>query len=504
MWWFLIIMTVAATIIFIRLKQKNKYWIRKGVKQGSPVPLFGDKWRAIAHNQSLADMVQKIYNVGEDDRYCGAYDFMSPALVLKDPDLIKNILVKDFDHFVDHKRVIPEGSDPIWDRNLFFLTGQKWRDMRSALSPVFTGSKMRHMFVLITKSAEQFVEHFVKQNKQVHAIELKDTFARLTNDIIATTVFGFQSDSLEDRDSKFYEMAKRITDFTGFWQGIKLLGFFIFPKLYKTLNIKILSEQISNFFYRIVKENIKTRTEQNINRPDMISLLMEARENHKLIHGVKITDEDITAQALVFFFAGFDSVSSLMCFMSYELATNPDIQERLIQEIDKTSELCDRKLDYEAVKSMKYLDMVVSEALRKWPITPFVNRICTIPYTIEPKRPNEQPIHLEKDAIVFLPIYGLHHDPKHFPNPDRFDPERFSEENKPNITPYTYVPFGAGPRKCIGYRFALLEIKVLFFYLLSKFEIVVTERTEIPVKICKKSLNMTPDGGLWVALKRRN
>ena len=92
----------------------------------------------------------------------------------------------------------------------------------------------------------------------------------------------------------------------------------------------------------------------------MISLLMEARENHKLIHGVKITDEDITAQALVFFFAGFDSVSSLMCFMSYELATNPDIQERLIQEIDKTSELCDRKLDYEAVKSMKYLDMVVS------------------------------------------------------------------------------------------------------------------------------------------------
>jgi cytochrome P450 family 9 len=256
----------------------------------------------------------------------------------------------------------------------------------------------------------------------------------------------------------------------------------------------------------------------------MINLLMEARENHKLIHGVEITDEDVTAQALVFFFAGFDSVSSLMCFMSYELALHPDIQDRLRQEIDRTaSELSNNELTYDAVKSMKYLEMVVSgelkiwsieqyldicylyllETLRKWPITPFVNRVCTIPYTVEPKEPHEQPISFKKDAIVMLPIYGLHHDPKYFPDPERFDPERFNETNKPKITPYTFVPFGAGPRKCIGYRFALLEIKVLFFYLLSKFEVVPTEKTQIPVKLSKKSLNMTPEEGLWVELKRR-
>jgi cytochrome P450 family 9 len=158
---------------------------------------------------------------------------MSPALVLRDPDLIKDILVKDFDHFVDHKRVIPEGSDPIWDKNLFFLTGQKWRDMRSTLSPAFTGSKMRQMYVLITKSAEQFVGHFLKHEKKSIPIEMKDTFARFTNDIIASTIFGFECDSLEDPESKFYEMARRITDFSGVWQGIKILGFFILPKLYK-------------------------------------------------------------------------------------------------------------------------------------------------------------------------------------------------------------------------------------------------------------------------------
>jgi cytochrome P450 family 9 len=523
MWWVLIFFTCTLAM-YIRLKRKNKYWSERGVKQGSPVIIFGDKWRAISHNQSLAAWVQKIYNYSSTDRYCGAYDFMSPALVLRDPDLIKDILVKDFDHFVDHKRVIPEGSDPIWDKNLFFLTGKKWRDMRSTLSPAFTGSKMRQMYVLITKSAEQFVGHFLKHEKKSIPIEMKDTFARFTNDIIASTIFGFECDSLEDPESKFYEMARRITDFSGVWQGIKILGFFILPKLYKVFQIKILSTKVSNFFYDIVKENIKTRRLQHITRPDMINLLMEARENHKLIHGVEITDEDVTAQALVFFFAGFDSVSSLMCFMSYELALHPDIQDRLRQEIDRTaSELSNNELTYDAVKSMKYLDMVVSgelkiwtieqyldicylyllETLRKWPITPFVNRVCTIPYTVEPKEPHEQPISFKKDAIVMLPIYGLHHDPKYFPDPERFDPERFNETNKPKITPYTFVPFGAGPRKCIGYRFALLEIKVLFFYLLSKFEVVPTEKTQIPVKLSKKSLNMTPEEGLWVELKRR-
>lgn len=90
---------------------------------------------------------------------------------------------------------------------------------------------------------------------------------------------------------------------------------------------------------------------------------MEARENHKLIHGIEISDEDVTAQALVFFFAGFDSVSSLMTFMSYELALHPEIQKKLVEEIDKTAQSFD-ELTYDTIKSMKYLDMVVSGLLK--------------------------------------------------------------------------------------------------------------------------------------------
>ena len=260
----------------------------------------------------------------------------------------------------------------------------------------------------------------------------------------------------------------------------------------------------------------------------MIHLLLEARKNgikhdEKLVQDTgfatveeseihknpknakaEITDQDMTSQALLFFFAGFDSVSTLMCFMSHELAVNPDIQKRLIEEVDETRDVCKGQITYGGVLSMKYMDMVVSEALRKWPSSVAVDRVCTKPYTIEAKYPDERPLLLEKNAVVWLPIFGLHRDPNHYPEPECFDPERFNDRNKINIKPYTYLPFGSGPRNCIGSRFALLEIKTLFFYILSHFRIVPVEKTPIPLVISKKKFNLTAEKGFRLGLKRRS
>ncbi|KAJ8916091.1 hypothetical protein NQ315_004457 [Exocentrus adspersus] len=215
-----------------------------------------------------------------------------------------------------------------------------------------------------------------------------------------------------------------------------------------------------------------------------------------------LSEIDVVAQAMIFFLAGFDSVSTLMCFTTYELAANPDIQDRLRQEVMTTLDECGGKITYEGLLKMKYLDMVVSEVLRKWPSTLATDRLCLKPYTINPALPDEQPLHLEEGSILMIPIYGMHHDQEYFPNPDRFDPDRFNDENKDNIKPYTYFPFGLGPRNCIGSRFALLENKVLMFYILMYFEIVPVERSRIPVQLSKTSINLTAEGGFWFGLKR--
>lgn len=130
------------------------------------------------------------------------------------------------------------------------------------------------------------------------------------------------------------------------------------------------------------------------------------------------------------------------------------------------------------------------------------DRVCTKPYTILPATSDEKPVHIEKGTVVWIPVYGIHHNPSIYPDPERFDPERFNDDNKKNINPYVYLPFGIGPRNCIANRFALLEIKIIFFHVLSKFEITPIKTTKIPLEISKKQINLLPEGGFPLGLKR--
>lgn len=132
-----------------------------------------------------------------------------------------------------------------------------------------------------------------------------------------------------------------------------------------------------------------------------------------------------------------------------------------------------------------------------------LDRVCVNSYTIKPETPDEEPLKLNVGDVCWIPVYALHRDPQHYPDPDVFDPERFNEDNKANINPYAYMPFGVGPRNCIGSRFALLEMKILFLHLLSKFEFVPVEKTQIPLKLSCRDINLTAENGFWLGFKPR-
>ena len=147
---------------------------------------------------------------------------------------------------------------------------------------------------------------------------------------------------------------------------------------------------------------------------------------------------------------------------------------------------------------------MILETLRLWPPAIAVDRQCVKPYVIEPEKSNEKQIHLKKGDVVWLPILGIHRDEKYYANPGVFDPERFNDENKSKIDPYTYLPFGVGPRNCIGSRFALLESKIIFYHLLSKFTLVKTAKTSKEIKFKTISTNLQPKDGFWVGLKLKS
>ncbi|KAF5306323.1 hypothetical protein FQA39_LY09021 [Lamprigera yunnana] len=526
--WLIILLGVLTAIIYFYLIKPLNYWKERNVPYERPLPIFGNSLGLITKKFSNAEFFAHLYNKFPDTRYTGAFNFGLPFLVIRDPELMKRIFVKDFDTFPQHTPFISKDVDPLWNKNLFAMEdAEEWHELRATLSPSFTSSKIKAMFILMRECSRQFSNHFLKQGESIE-VDLKDCFGKFANDVIATTAYGITCDSLSNPNNEFYVTAKQLNDFTGI-KGFLFLLNLLSPTLAKFIKTPVFSKQAVAFFYSVVKETIKVRKEKGIVRMDMLHLLMEAQkgslkyeENQDDLpeagfaaveesnigktqkpRKMEITDEIIVAQALVFFFAGAETVSTSMGFAGYELAVNPEIQDRLREEVDQTLSNSDGQFTYENLMSMKYLDMIVSEVLRKWPPNIATDRKSVKSFTIEAEQPGEPTLFLEKGAFVACPIEAIHRDPKYYPNPDKFDPERFNEANRHNIRPYTYLPFGLGPRNCIGSRFALLEIKLIIAEVISKFQIVPIERTQIPLIMSKSAVNSTPQDGFWVGFKKR-
>jgi len=315
---------------------------------------------------------------------------------------------------------------------------------------------------------------------------------------------------VKNDDSFLYKMVKEIlSDFSGSRAMFKFMLSFLLPPVYKLFKIQLTRQKTTDFFKRVVIDTMNDRDRNNITRPDIIQLMLQVKKgqlqvkeneetNDKELDGFaaheelnlksniknlqEIVDDDEywIAQGFIFFIAGFDTTSNLLQSITFHLAKNPDIQEKLYQEIDEVaSALNGKQVTYEALHKMKYLDMVISEGLRIQPPAPQLDRSCTKDYTMD--LGNGKSVEIKKGDIIFLPYYVLHHDSEYFPNPEKFDPDRFSDENKDSIVAGSYLPFGMGPRACIGSRFALMEAKLLLFNVLANFSIVPSPKT--PAKL---------------------
>ncbi|KAK4875635.1 hypothetical protein RN001_012057 [Aquatica leii] len=508
MWLFLVIAVLVTAFCYIKLKKVYGHWDEQGVACEKSVFILGSLASSILRITSMQDFLANIYKKFADHRYVGFYQFNEPILLIRDIELIKQITVKDFDVFSDYKTYLPADVDPLWGKNLFQMTIKDgWHSMRATLSPAFTSSKMKIMYVLMQECTEQFIQHFKTQNKSV-SINVKDVFTRFANDIIGTSAFGINCNSMKNPDNEFYLMGKEATDFSGF-KVLKFFGYSFSPTLMKIFGIKVFNKKVSSFFRKTIKETLDYRKNNNIIRPDMIHLMIEAQKLQENIEvnktkklSTELSDESMTAQALIFFNAGFESVSSALSFVVYELGVHPDIQKKLYQEIRETI-INEEKVTYETLSMMKYLECVISESLRLHSPLPVLERKSIKPYTIYPVMSHEIPLHLKEGSLICIPVGALQHDENYFPNPKKFDPERFNNDNKHKIVPFTYMPFGAGPRNCIGSRFALLEIKLMLVELLQNFEIVPNEKTQIPLKLSKSNFNGIPDDGIWLALQPR-
>lgn len=221
-----------------------------------------------------------------------------------------------------------------------------------------------------------------------------------------------------------------------------------------------------------------------------------AEENRSSSMGKKgvhiMTDDEVASNAALFFDAGYETTSTLLGFVAHVLVNDLSLQDRLREEVNELFKN-EGAFDYNVMNKLPFMDAVINETFRMYPpVTDFSTRVASVDYEYGD-------ITIPKGVAVQVGVHLLHHDPEHWPEPEKFDPYRFYGENKSNASSFAFQPFGGGPRNCVGMRFALLETKLVLSRLLFAYRLEPGPRTEIgDIERSFKPITMTPKNGVFV------
>uniref|UniRef100_A0A669BV39 unspecific monooxygenase n=1 Tax=Oreochromis niloticus TaxID=8128 RepID=A0A669BV39_ORENI len=420
-------------------------------KMGIPGPKPVMYWGTIVHFLDDYECAQKY------ERIWGVYEFRKPMLAVMDPDMLKTILVKEcFTYFTNRRNFRLNGD--LYDA-VSLAEDDQWRRIRNILSPSFTSGHLKEMFSIMKHHSRKLTDSLQSKAHNDEVIIVKDFFGPYSIDVMASCIFSVDFDSIKNPSNPFITHANQMFKFP-LLLYIFQACFPIFLPLLERLGVSLFPKS-STAFLKSVAEKVKAER-NNVSCPLLSSL-------------TGLTEHEIISQVTMFVFAGYETSAIALVFLAYSLARNPEIMKRLQREIDSTFPN-KGPVEYEALMQMEYLDSVVSECLRLYPSIPRLERVAKETVKISE-------ITIPKGMLVMVPVYALHRDPELWPEPEEFKPDRFSKENKQNINPYTYLPFGAGPRSCMGTRFALMMVKLAMVEVLQNFSFSVCKETEIPLEM---------------------
>nr|CAD7201100.1 unnamed protein product [Timema douglasi] len=357
------------------------FWRRKRLPQFRPSFPFGNIKDVILQKTSMSQKFAEIYSQFKHQKVYGIYLMHRPALLVCDPDIIRDVLVKDFSHFHDRGIVVDEELDPL-TAHLFSLGGQRWKQLRTKLTPTFTSGKMKMMFPVLTKCGEQLRALVAEHVAIGDAVEIKDIVARYTTDVIASCAFGVHCHCLVNPDAEFRAWGRKIFHDSSLG-GVKRLLFFALPSLAFRLKLRVFPKDVSDYFRLMVRDTVEYREENLVERNDFMQLLInlknhdnvkvdetnktsKASEKGKWLSPTPVgeiphlTVDEMAAQAFVFFIGGFETSSTTISYTLYELAMNLILQAKLQAEIDFMLDKHGGEITYEAVQGMEYLDKVVN------------------------------------------------------------------------------------------------------------------------------------------------
>ncbi|KAF7495406.1 Cytochrome P450 4c3 [Sarcoptes scabiei] len=431
-----------------------------------------------------------------------------PLVFVWNPETVEKILSNNF---LLEKSAQYKFLHPWLGTGLLTSEGSKWRTRRKLLVPAFH-FKILHDFVPVFNEQAKILVHRLRsiarrKCNNCTVIDIVPVITACTLDIICETIMGVSIGAQQSSNNRYCKSVNEV--------GECFLERLMQPQLWPDL-VFYRSQSGSSFSNNLIRlhsftrkvirdrkaEILNSRTtirfrpndnddavheleySQNDRRKAFLDLLLD---QHIKSDGKTMSEEDIREEVDTFMFEGHDTTAMALSWILFMLGHHPEIQAKAAAEIDAFFDEIDKEnpsnpsnnelkkerlkfndheddihLGLDEIKSLKFLECCIKEGLRLFPSVPFIGRRLHEDIILNNRN-------VPKGTIIFVYIYMLHRDPNVFPDPERFDPDRFSQENSIGRHPFAFVPFSAGPRNCIGQRFAMSELKVVLAHLLRNF-----------------------------------
>ncbi|XP_023245011.1 cytochrome P450 6k1-like [Copidosoma floridanum] len=485
----LLIVGLLLLIFCFYARYKLNYWNRRGVEQLPNADLvFGHVKDAMLFRTAPGWHMGVLHNstINKDAPFVGFYVFHKPCLLLRDPKIIKNIMIRSFENFSDRHFGGSQQKDSMGMTNLFGLKNPAWKYLRSKLTPTLNGSRLKQMLPLLIQNAETMMKYLEEQSKNLNKhmmIDAQKLSYYYTTDATANVALGISMDSFNN-PNEITEFGNVL--FYGLKRKIAVLNLLYVPELLTFIGFCVLSSR--SLIRKYLWNSIKNRAETSNKRGDFIDAVIDLKNGKQdPIYNMK---GDNLVNLIGTFYAGFETGSNCVSFALMKLASHPEYQDKAREDIERA--IKEHGLTYSGFNDMKYLDQCIYETIRIYPPVPTVDRRTKEDYKIPGTG-----VTIQKGTPIFVSLYGMHLDPRFFKQPEIYDPSRFAGGQTVSDA---FLPFGLGPRMCPGVKLGMLYSKVILAMILREY--IVTQNPGQKVVLDSRSTLTVAAGSITLQFKK--
>ncbi|GFO06598.1 cytochrome p450 [Plakobranchus ocellatus] len=435
----------------------------------------------------------------------GVYEGRTPILTVTDLDMLREIMVKQFNHF-PNRRKYSTMDQPMIDKIMFNLEDDEWKNHRALLKPTLNPTRLKASYPRVEKLLRSMLDAMENKSKaQGGELDISLLIGCFCMDVIAGIGFDLDCNSIGNPKNDFLVKARNFLDTFG--ERTFAFALFVPPfvkHILDWLGIMIMPKKEVMFLREFTRRAIDVRRSgvgEKRGKEDFFQFMIDhsvvrddKKENITAPSTRLLSLEELYGSSLTYFLAGYDTSAKGFFFSMYHLAMHPDCLQKAQEEVDEV--LKGEFPNTDNVQNLKYIDMCIKESNRLLPLGPYVERRCSQDTTVLGRR-------IPAGMNIRVPIAGIHRDPNLYPNPECYNPENFSPEACKDRHPMAFLPFGAGPRACFGQPLAMLLMRVGMAAMIQRFHMKPCGKSEYPVRIIPMS-DLVPEHGLWLSLTPRS